>query len=103
MTTARRAFTAEFKAQIVLELITGKKTVAELSREHSIKDNLIYNWRTQFVERSPRVFQEEEEYSAAHARIIELEQMVGRLTMQMEALKKASLWLAPASSKSERL
>ena len=102
MTTARRAFTAEFKAQIVLELITGKKTVAELSREHSIKDNLIYNWRTQFVERAgrPRVFQEEAEYSAVYARNTELEQMIGRLTMQIEALKKASLWLDPASTPS---
>lgn len=56
MTNARHAFTAEFKSQVMLELITGKKTVAELSREHSIKDNLIYNWRTKFVERSARVF-----------------------------------------------
>ncbi len=96
-------FTAEFKAQVVLELITGKKTAAELSREHSIKDNLIYNWRTQLVERCARVFQEEAEYSAAHARIAELEQMVGRLTMQLEAAKKVSLWLESASTKSDQL
>src|SRR6266568_1172216 len=97
MTKARRTFTAEFRAQVVLELITGKKTVAELSREHSIKDTLIYNWRAQFVDRCARVFQEEADYSTAHARIAELEQMVGRLTMQLEAVKKASLWLESAS------
>jgi transposase len=100
---AKRVYTAEFKSQVVLEFITGKKTVAQLSHEHSIKDTLIYNWRTQFVERSPHVFQEEAEYSAVYARNTELEQMIGRLTMQIEALKKASLWLEPASSKSERL
>ncbi len=99
MAKARRAFTPAFKAQVVLDLITGRKTAAALSREHDIKDNLIYNWRTQFVERSARAFQEEAEYSAAHARIAELEQMVGRLTMQLEAAKKASLWLASASSR----
>jgi transposase-like protein len=93
MAKARREFTADFKAQVVLDLITGKKTAAELSREHDIRDNLIYNWRTQFVARCARAFQEEAEYSAAHARIAELEQMVGRLTMKLEAAKKASLWL----------
>jgi transposase-like protein len=103
MTKARREFTATFKAQVVLDLITGKKTAAELSREHGVKDNLIYNWRAQFVERSARAFQEEAEYSAAHARIAELEQMVGRLTMQLEAAKKASFWLDSPSGKSARL
>lgn len=102
MTKPRREFTAEFKAQVVLELLSGKKTVAELSREHDVKDSLIYTWRTQFVERSARVFQEETVYSAAHARIAELEQMIGRLTMQLEAAKKASVWLDSPVSKSEQ-
>ena len=31
-----------FKAQVVLELLSGKKTLADLSREHDIKDSLIY-------------------------------------------------------------
>jgi transposase-like protein len=101
MAKARRAFTAAFKAQVVLELLTGKKTVAALSREHDLKDTLIYTWRAQFVERSARAFQEETEYSAAHARIAELEQMVGRLTMQLEAAKKASLWLTSPSRRNE--
>ena len=100
MTKPRREFTADFKAQVVLELLSGKKTVAELAREHDIKDSLIYTWRAQFVERSARAFQEETEYSAAHARIAELEQMIGRLTMQLEAAKKASVWLDSAASRS---
>lgn len=102
MTKPRREFTAEFKAQVVLELLSGKKTVAELSREHEVKDSLIYTWRTQFVERSARAFQEETVYNAAHARIAELEQMIGRLTMQLEAAKKASVWLDSPVSKSEQ-
>ena len=44
MTKPRREFTAEFKAQVVLELLSGKKTVAELSREHEVKDSLIYTY-----------------------------------------------------------
>ena len=42
MTKSRREFTADFKAQVVLELLSGKKTVAELARGHDIKDSLIY-------------------------------------------------------------
>jgi transposase len=32
----RRQFTAEFKAQVVLELLSGAKSSAELCREHQI-------------------------------------------------------------------
>ncbi len=102
MTKPKRTYSAEFKAQVVLDLLSGKKTAAELSREHGIKGNLIYTWRTLFIERCARAFQEEADYSTAHARIVELEQMVGRLTMQLEAAKKASLWLDSPSSRNGR-
>ena len=34
---ARRRFTAEFKAQVVLEVISGMKTAAEACREYRLK------------------------------------------------------------------
>jgi len=38
MSRKRRNFSAEFKAQVVLELISGKKSLLEASREYNIKD-----------------------------------------------------------------
>ena len=85
----RRKFTPQFKAKVVLELLSGAKTLAQACREHGIRDSLLYKWRREFLERAPRVFEEKDgavqEYEA---RIAELERMVGKLTLELEATKK---------------
>ena len=37
----RRTFTAEFKAQVVLEMLTKQKSAAQTSREYRIKDSVL--------------------------------------------------------------
>jgi transposase-like protein len=37
----RRSFTAEFKARIVLQVLTGAHTQAELCRQHGLKIELV--------------------------------------------------------------
>jgi transposase-like protein len=41
----RRNFSGEFKARVVLKLISGKKSLAEASREYSIKDSVLSRWK----------------------------------------------------------
>jgi transposase-like protein len=87
--TERRQFNAEFKTQIVLELITGKKGLMEASREYQIKDSVISRWRQEFLERAPQVFERgEKEVDPKDAEIAELERALGRTTMQLEIAKK---------------
>jgi transposase len=90
MPRKRRRFTAEFKAQVVLEVLTGETTPAEACRAHGLSPNLLSLWRTTFLERAHTAFQTDEHRSDEAARIAELEQLVGRLTMEREILKKAS-------------
>jgi transposase-like protein len=85
----RRSFSGEFKAKVVLELISGKKSLAEASREYSIKDTVLSRWKQEFVERAGEIFEQPKEVQDKDARIAELERMVGRLTMQAELSKKA--------------
>ncbi len=40
-----RTFTPEFKVRVIMELITGKKSLGEASREYGIKDSVISRWR----------------------------------------------------------
>lgn len=47
--TKHRTFTPEFKAQIVLEVLSGGKTAAELCRQHSIKPQLLSDWKASFL------------------------------------------------------
>jgi transposase len=85
----RRTFSAEFKTKVVLELIAGKKSLTEASREYQIKDTLLSRWKQEFLERAGEVFEQPKDIQEKDARIAELERMVGRLTMQVELSKKA--------------
>ena len=87
----RRQFTAAFKAQVVLELLSGGKSVAEASREHRVKPEVIARWRRQFVEDAASVFAKRSEPDGeAEARIAELERALGKKTLELEVAKKAS-------------
>lgn len=83
-----RTYTAEFKVRVVLELIAGKKSLGEASREYGIKDSVISRWRQEFMERVPQVFEQPGSKDAQVERIAELERTLGRLTMQLEMAKK---------------
>src|SRR6266511_2651761 len=88
MPRKRRSFSAEFKAQVVLELISGKNSLLEASREYNIKDTVLSRWKQEFVGKASQVFEQPQEVQEKEARIAELERMVGKLTMQIELQKK---------------
>ena len=48
----RRKFSPEFKARVVLELISGKKGLMEASRDYGIKDTVLSRWKQEFIERA---------------------------------------------------
>ena len=93
----RRTFTPDFKLEAVLDMVRGEKTIAQICRERDINENLLSRWKQEFLEQGSSLFARSERAAAAHsdseARIAELERMVGKLTMQIDVLKKASsLW-----------
>ena len=88
MSTTHRTYTPEFKARVVLELISGKKTLSQASRDYSIKDSVISRWRQEFLERAPQAFETGASQNAQSQRIDELERTLGRLTVQLEMAKK---------------
>lgn len=88
MPRKRRSFNAEFKAKVVLELITGRKGLAEASREYNIKDTVLSRWKQEFMVKAAQVFEQPQDVQEKEARIAELERMVGKLTMQIELQKK---------------
>jgi transposase len=94
----RRQFTAEFKARIVLEVLSGQKRAAEVCREFQLKPDLLSRWKSDFVTQASSVFQGDERSQHAEQRIAELERLVGRLTLELEVAKKAVLLSAGSSS-----
>ena len=88
-----RQFTAEYKARIVLEILTEGKSLSQTSREHGIKDSVLSRWKKEFIERSPMLFENGSSKDARDERIAELERMVGRLATELEMRKKVTNFL----------
>jgi transposase-like protein len=92
----KRTFSAEFKTNIVLELLKGEKQVNELAAEHSIAPNQIRNWKNEFLNNAPLAFDDKreagikEKLSDARKEKEEYAKKVGELTMQVDWLKKKS-------------
>ena len=98
----KRTFTPEFKAKVVLEILADRKSLAQASREYGIKDSVLSRWKQEFIERSPQLFEQRAATDERDQRIVELERMVGRLTMELDVAKKVFRHSGSIRSESER-
>jgi len=93
MARKRRTFSAQFKVDVVMDLLTGTKPASDICRERDITDKLLYRWKQELLERLPSVFEQgEQPDNEAEQRVAELERMVGRLVLENEVLKNAASW-----------
>jgi transposase len=88
----RRRFTAEFKARVALAQLGGAQTQAEVCTQHRVLPQQAKAWRKELEENAHLAFGGGDQQQLKD-RIADLERMVGRLTMQVEILKKASMLL----------
>ena len=91
----RRKFTPEFKAEVVLEVISGESSQAEVCRRHNLNENQLSQWKQQLVENASSLFESTDKQSSdAEKRIAHLEQLVGRMeTVALDIEKKLLIWL----------
>jgi transposase-like protein len=89
MSKPRRQHSREFKISVVRE-IEGGTPVVEVARRHRLHPNMLSKWCSQYRANPHQAFCRGISASAENeARVTELEQMVGRLTMENAFLKKA--------------
>ena len=86
----QRQFTPELKARICLQILTGAKTTAQVCREHQLSETVVSRWKKQFVEQAALVFEQDGQRAKEDERVVELERMGGRLSMELEVAKRAS-------------
>jgi len=91
----RKNFTANQKAQIVLEMLREDKSVAQIASENSTHPNQLHRWKKQALENFPQLFEEdrkgEKAREAEHERQLnQLYAEIGRLSAQLSWLKKKS-------------
>ena len=101
---ARRKFSPEEKAQIVLEILKEEKSILQLASEHEIHPNVLNRWKNEAIQNFSQLFVDDrkgitkmkKEYEH---QINELYAEVGKLTTQFTWLKKN---LASELSREER-
>ena len=105
MKTGRKHYTAEFKAQVVQEMLRETKTVGQMVSEYGVPKTVLYHWREQALAGLPTLFGDQlAQEQAARERAWQQEREtlfaeIGRLTTQLTWLKKN---LASTLSRNER-
>ena len=89
----KRIFEREFKVQVVRQLITGEKKLAQLCREHALCASLVRHWRAVYEQQGEAAWREPVGTPPVNrdpeARIAELEAALGRAHLEIEFLRKA--------------
>lgn len=85
----RRQWDSKTKAKIVLEVIGGVLSPAEACRKYELAESVLARWKREFVDQAHLVFGESSEAEGkTTAELEELQRMVGKQAMELEALKK---------------
>ena len=93
MASKQRNYSSEFKAKVVLEVVSGQRSISEASRAHKVHSSVINRWRNEFLKQAHLAFGGTGRGEDSEEKIAELERMIGRLTMELAVAKKASaLW-----------
>lgn len=94
MPNTRKHYSATFKAQVVLEALKETKTVAQLASDHQIHPNLLTKWKQEAIADLALVFERKNSQAKAQEaqeqKVEQLYQEIGRLTTQVNWLKKKS-------------
>ena len=85
----RRKFTPKFKAQVVIESLECQTAQAQLCRKYNIGADLLTRWRKHFIDNASKLFSDPKTDRGYIERLAQLEQLVGRLTLDNEIQKKA--------------
>ncbi len=90
MKAKRRKFTAVFKAQVAIEALKERETLAEISKRFEVHPNMISKWKQEFVSRSAEIFETQPPEENYQQELEKLYSKIGKLEMEKEWLKKIS-------------
>lgn len=90
----KKTYSTAFKAKLVLQLLNGDKSLSQLASEYKVHPNLLRNWRDLALANFASLFDNQQQTSALQAsherQVEELYAQIGRLTTQVNWLKKKS-------------
>ena len=88
MKKTRRKFSGAFKANVAIEALKERETLAELSKRFEVHPNMISKWKQEFLERSADVFDKKSD-GENEVYADKLYSKIGQLEMENDFLKKS--------------
>ena len=87
----KRIFDREFKLQVVRQLKSGEKRLAQVCREHNLCQTLVRRWREQYEQKGENAWLEQAQSQHVapddKARIGALEAALGRAHLELDFLR----------------
>jgi len=90
MKAKRRKFTAAFKAQVAIEALKERESLADLTKRFDVHPTMISKWKQEFLERSAEIFETQPPEVNFEAEREKLFAKIGQLEMERDWLKKIS-------------
>ena len=92
MTKVRKSYSSEEKAKIVMEILKGQLTHAQITSKYGVHATQINAWKQQFKKGVADIFQEKrrKDESSKEQLIEELYRQIGQQKVELDWLKKKS-------------
>lgn len=88
MTSTKKSYSPKIKFQTVMELLKGEKTATEVARAWGAHPTSVSGWKRDFLAKGPEVFSQENTLKEHEKKIEELENIIGKQTIEIALLKK---------------
>ena len=91
MKTARKQFTAAFRAKVALDAVKGARSVNELAGAYGVHPAQIAAWKRRLVEGAPELLADGRKRTGVaegEALVAELYRQIGQLKVELDFLKK---------------
>ena len=82
-----KRYSARFKFQVVVELLTGDKSPAQVAKVYGVHPNTVSTWRQVFFEKGPEIFAQDSLVAEYERRTADLERLIGKKEVEIALLK----------------
>jgi transposase len=90
--STHRSFSAQFRREVVQQIISGQKSRAQICREYDLAPRVVGRWKSAYLQQGEQAFHRRQvtaEELSVPKQLYELERLCGRLALENELLKKA--------------
>ena len=82
-----KRYSAKFKFQVVMELLTGNKSSGQVAKVYGVHSNTVNAWKQTLLKKGPDIFAQDSIVAEYERRIAELERLIGQKEVEIALLK----------------